>query len=89
MFAELVFCWLLTTTLSSGAAARDRVGLFASTAHMQIAALLPELAITVELIVFDADLLLMPALCGGAAASASVGPLLLSWAVRAAGCGVV
>jgi len=63
--------------------------LFAGTAHMKEATVLSKLAVLVELVVFNADLLLLPALVRSSAASPYAVPVLFPWAVRAAGCSVV
>ena len=62
------------------------MGLFASTAHVKVATLLPKFAVTIVPIIFDADLLLLPALGGDTAASTCAVPLLLFRAVWTAGC---
>ena len=66
---RLSVCLSVRLSLASGTGAffphgtaRDRVRLHARTAHVKVATLLPKLAVTAELIVFDADLLFLPAL---------------------------
>ena len=63
----------------------DRVRLLACTAHVKVVAVLPKLAVTAELIVFDADLLFLPALGQRTTAAVCVPPLFLPGAVWAAG----
>ena len=77
------------TAVFSRTATGDGVGLSARTANVKVAAFFSKFAIPIELVILDTNLLLLPALRGGITASPCVVPLPLSWAVRAAGGGVV
>ena len=57
--------------------------------HALVATLLPKLAVTAELIVFDADLLFLPALGQHSVAAGCVPPLFLPGAVWSAGGSVI
>ena len=63
--------------------------LLACAAHMKVAAVLPKLAVTAELIVFDADLLFLLALGQRTGAASCVPPLFLPGAVWAGGGSVI
>ena len=63
--------------------------LLACAAHVKVAAVLPKLAVTAELIVFDADLLFLPALGQHTGAAGCVPPLFLPGPVWAAGGSVI
>ena len=92
----ILVCLSVRLSLASGTGAffphgtaRDRVRLHARTAHVKVATLLPKLAVTAELIVFDADLLFLPALGRHSVAAGSDPPLFLPGAVWAAGGSVI
>lgn len=61
------------------------MGLLADGAHTEVATLLFKLAVPIELIVIDADLLLLLTTGKGAVASTCAVPLLLSWVMWATG----
>ena len=96
MLPLILVCLSVRLSLASGTGAffprgtaRDRVRLLARIAHMKVATLLPKLAVTAELIVFDADLLFLPALGQHSVAAGCVPPLFLPVAVWAAGGSVI